>query len=170
MTRDPKDFLRYDPTTGELFWTKRPSPRRAPGERAGAAIEHRGQRYLRVQLGGTAYLAHRLAWYLHYGDWPIGQIDHVNGDPYDNRIANLRDVSAFQNNQNKLMHRGGKIWGVHEIRGKWHATFKRRGKAYHVGVFEDPILAQGAIYGYLKARGWLKHFGFGVTDDDEVRG
>src|SRR3546814_1788886 len=54
---------------------------------------------------GIPLLAHRVAWAIHYGEWPNGQIDHINGDPSDNRIANLRDVSALENARNAKLDR-----------------------------------------------------------------
>jgi|ERR1017187_6407560 hypothetical protein len=35
-------------------------------------------------------MVHSVAWYLYYGKWPEGIIDHINGDNQDNRIVNLR--------------------------------------------------------------------------------
>lgn len=42
-------------------------------------------------------LAHRLAWAIHHDKWPENEIDHINGDKRDIRIANLRDVTPKEN-------------------------------------------------------------------------
>jgi hypothetical protein len=41
--------------------------------------------------------AHRLVWFLHHGAWPKQVIDHINRVKLDNRVENLRDVSAAEN-------------------------------------------------------------------------
>lgn len=58
--------------------------------------------YLVLKIKGKQLKAHRIAWFLHYGSWPIGVIDHINGDRIDNRIRNLRDVSVKENNANNV--------------------------------------------------------------------
>lgn len=154
---DLRDFLRYEPETGELFWTVDVSNANKSGDRAGGSIR---ERYRRVHLKGKNYLEHRVVWFLVHGAWPKGQIDHINGDKQDNRIANLRAVNAFQNMQNRAPHREGKSWGVHFVRGKWHASIGHDGESIHIGVFEFEIEARGAVYGFLKGKGWLEHYGF----------
>ena len=35
------------------------------------------------------YAMHQLVWFLEHGEWVKG-LDHINGDPADNRLVNLR--------------------------------------------------------------------------------
>jgi len=47
--------------------------------------------YVRIGVDGGKYTAHCLAWLYTHGVWPSDQIDHINGNRSDNRIANLRE-------------------------------------------------------------------------------
>ena len=115
----PKDLrhrLEYDPETGKMRW-KNPAHNlrgralsiwksRYLGKEAFTATMPRGYRQGRIDR--VAYLAHRVAWALHYGSWPDGVIDHINGCTADNRIENLRDVSQAENVAASLASRGAK--------------------------------------------------------------
>ena len=63
-------------------------------------------RYLsmRAYINGQRYhiLMHRVVWAWHHGRLPTMQIDHINGNGFDNRIGNLREVSQSENNMNRL--------------------------------------------------------------------
>ena len=99
------DLLKYDPCTGKLIWRERQihTPRdkafntRCAGQPA-YEEPHRG--YGRIALLGKRYKSHRIAWALHYGEWPKDQIDHINGVRNDNRIENLRVVTHKENCRN----------------------------------------------------------------------
>ena len=56
--------------------------------------------YVIITVDGVSFAAHRLVWFYHYNVWPDKIIDHINGDPSDNRIDNLRDVSVRINAEN----------------------------------------------------------------------
>ena len=62
-----------------------------------------GYLILNARVDGSRHLIylHHLVWALVYGSWPK-QIDHVNGDPRDNRIENLREVSRSENDMNRV--------------------------------------------------------------------
>lgn len=123
--------LTYDPDTGVVY---------RDGKEAGWSTE-RGNRQL--EYSGIRYHTHHIAWYLHYGEWPQGEIDHVNQDPSDNRITNLRVVSRSQNMRNQ-----NKIKGYHKCNGKYRSQYSLDGKVYHIGMYDTPEEARTA---YIQA-------------------
>lgn len=48
-----------------------------------------------------AVLVHRIIWYLEKGNWP-DMIDHIDRDPLNNLIENLRECTASQNHANRV--------------------------------------------------------------------
>lgn len=96
-----REVLRYEHETGLFYWIKRTSNRVKLGQTAGTVTK---QGYVRIMINGCHYLAHRLAWKYEHGDFPSGEeepfIDHINGIPSDNRIANLRVSSHGANCKN----------------------------------------------------------------------
>lgn len=125
-----KELLHYDPETG-LFT-------RFSGKVAGAI---RPDGYVRIMLARELYYAHRLAWLYMTGSLPPEQIDHINGNKTDNRLANLRAVTNFENqkNQRKPVSNTSGIIGVvwHKTKNKWNAQIKHKGRSIHLGYFTD---------------------------------
>jgi hypothetical protein len=96
--------------------------------------------YKHFKLKNKNYKCHRVAWLLHYGEWPKGQIDHINGIRTDNRIENLRDVTQVQNSYNKAPHKNSssKYRGVgwDKKKKKWRAMIRKDGRFHHIGYFD----------------------------------
>lgn len=57
--------------------------------------------YLIIKVKGKQFKAHRIIWLLNYGDFPKGEIDHINRNKLDNRIENLRESNRKEQNNNK---------------------------------------------------------------------
>lgn len=145
-----KELLHYDNATG-VFTRKmwRGGTSRA-GSVAGAS--HGKSGYLQMSIDGRLYFAHRLAWLYEYGRWPEHLIDHINGDPADNRIQNLRDVPQIKNMQNLRRRSLGATGfrGVKEHRpGQYIAQISHKGVNRYLGSFRTPEDAHAA---YLRAR------------------
>ncbi len=144
-----RELLAYDPQTGVFTRLVNRAKFRA-GEVAGSYCKGR----LSVRVAGVTYYAHRLAWLYVNGEWPDGYIDHINGDPADNRIANLRVVTMAVNNQNRRSprkdNRSSGLMGVYRRNsGNWCSAIRLDGKQYHLGTFASADLAHAA---YLVAK------------------
>jgi HNH endonuclease len=90
------ELLNYDPDTGNFTW--KVSQGKA---RAGAAVGSVQHGYLKTTIDKEQIKLHRVAWFMHHGKWPEGQIDHIDGNKLNNRISNIRDVTMSVNMQNR---------------------------------------------------------------------
>lgn len=112
--------LSYNPDTGVILRNQR-SGRGKAGCRADVLHKQSGCRC--VCLNYKHYSAHRLAWLLYYKVWPMGEIDHVNGNRADNRIENLREVTHRDNQYNQEVHRKGATPCIMSRNGGFSARF-----------------------------------------------
>ncbi len=106
--------------------------------------------YRSVHINGVYIKEHRAIFIYHKGRIPKNYvIDHINGNPLDNRIENLRAVTRSQNRQNSKVSVGNTsgTTGVHfnKQAQKWKSTIATNGKAKYLGFFsekEDAIKAR----------------------------
>jgi hypothetical protein len=94
-----KDWLHYDPETGEFTWARAGHRGYKPVVNTKAGSITRGHRVIRINKRG--YFAARLAWLYMTGEWPEMDMDHINRDGTDDKWHNLRDVSRSTNCFNK---------------------------------------------------------------------
>jgi hypothetical protein len=95
--QDVEKLLHYDAATGNLI--RKTDRRRFKAGTIAGSRTHCG--HITTWINGEQFLGHRLAWLLHYGEWPSDQIDHINRNPADNRIENLRILHQLANMQNR---------------------------------------------------------------------
>ena len=150
-----KEVLNYDPVTGEFIWNVSLSNRQRAGASAGGVSGSTG--YHRITVNGSTYLSHRLAWLYVYGEWPEDQLDHINGNRADNRIANLRQATNSANQQNIAMrsHNSTGFTGVWKRFNKYMAEIRHEGKRYKLGSYDS---AEDAYESYLMAKETLHTF------------
>ena len=143
-------MLTYEPETGKLFWKERaretfPTDRawrtwnsQRIGAEAFTCKSSTG--YYHSHVLGRHMLAHRVVWALYFGQWPAERVDHINGNPADNRIANLRLVTAAQNAMNAARPSRNKsgVLGVlpGTAPGRWRAQIRHAGRTHHLGTFD----------------------------------
>lgn len=140
-----QELFYYNPETGEFIW-------KATGRgRKGGAIAGRRTdcRKIVISVDGQRYPAHRLAWLYHFGAWPSGMVDHINCNPLDNRIVNLREATRSQNaaNQQRDANAAG-FKGVDVKRGLYRARITIGGRCVDLGRFSS---AEAAAEAYLVA-------------------
>lgn len=93
-----KELFDYDPETGFLVWRVNRGVLLTKGLRAGGSSV-RGAR--KVCVSQIRFKEHHIVWLWVYGYIPENDIDHINRDPSDNRLCNLREVSRTCNSRNR---------------------------------------------------------------------
>lgn len=129
-----KELLNYDPITGIFTW-KISRGGRNPGSLAGSRDKLRD--YITIQIDGTLYRAHRLAFLYMLGRLPEDQVDHIDRCRYNNAWNNLRECTQAENQLNKYnnlkkrsgftyirYHNRSSRWQVQIMHDTWVGSFK----------------------------------------------
>ena len=161
------ELFTYCPTTGVLRWrSDRPSEhfktkaseaawrKKSAGNPAGGKDS---EGYIKVDVYGKRIPAHRICWEMVCGPVPGGMvIDHINGNPSDNRLCNLRMATTAQNIRNSKLNKRSTtgLKGVTQKGSKWRAQIMVNRERIVLGSFETPESAHAA---YCQAA--LERFG-----------
>jgi hypothetical protein len=153
VTRDSlieaiKQDFKYDPDTG-TFIRIRSRIKKYVGQISGS-LTNSG--YLKFKCRGIDVMAHRGAWAVTHGYWPV-EIDHINKIKTDNRLDNLQEVTSSLNSHlvGKRNNNSSGYLGVswHKASNKWRADISRQGERTTLGYFNDPAIAYEV---YLKEK------------------
>lgn len=143
-----REKLDYDPETGVFLWKKSPRLGIEAGERAGTA-RRSGYRLISIRWYGQIF-EHRLAWLYVYGVAPSDEIDHIDGNPSNNAISNLREATSSQQKMNKRVQ-SNNVSGLkgayfHACRHgkKWRSQIKVGRRLIFLGYFDTPEEAHRA--------------------------
>lgn len=144
-----RELVRYCPETG-IFTHLESKGRKKAGTTAGSL---RLDGYVYIMIDGHRTFAHRFAWLYMTGEWPVADIDHIDGNKSNNAFNNLRDVSRSVNAQNqkraKISNKLG-LLGVSQLpSGNFKAIIVLNGNRNYLGVFSN---SDDAHYAYLKAK------------------
>jgi hypothetical protein len=149
-----KEFLDYNPDTGIFTWKKTTNERIKIGQEAGTTC-----RYRRIRINTKSYPAHRLAYYMYHGVDPLeSEVDHIDGNYYNNKIDNLRLATHLENQRNRKLQinstsgRTGVSW--YETYQAWVSYISVDKKRIHLGFFADK---EDAIQARIEAE--IKYFG-----------
>lgn len=136
--------LDYDAVTGSLKW-KHTKGRKIAGAEAGW-LDNLGYRLTRID--GVLYRNHHIVVLLETGVWPNGDVDHIDGNPSNNKITNLRVCAHAENQRNMKKHvdNTSGFKGVYWSKQceKWMAKIVVNGQQKHLGLFTDKLKAAKA--------------------------
>ena len=136
---------------GNLYWKRQINTRTKIGMKAGYLVgggDRTNIPRFKVKYDGKMYRVHRLIYLMHHNVLPK-VIDHIDGNPHNNRIENLREASLAQNAWNmKLSKRNksgvkGVLWD--KSKNRWYARCMANGKDHHVGYFKEIEDARMAV-------------------------
>lgn len=137
-----KQLFSYDETTGFFKRYKKLGPKKEIAGHA-ATAGHR-----QIMVDSKLYMAHRLAWLYVYGEFPKNLIDHINRNPDDNRICNLRNATYSENQQNTKVRKdnfcNAKGISYSIVEKKWRARISKNKKTFCLGRFDSIELAINA--------------------------
>lgn len=151
-----RKLLRYEPETGKLFWRERTPDMFKAGKRnadhncavwnsrfAGKEFGSLDKRQYRwgSLLGVQCVSAHSIVFAIANKRWPASGIDHIDGDPENNRHCNLREASQSMNGRNcklSLNNTSGAKGVSFDKKAKmWRAYATVNRKRKNLGSFKD---------------------------------
>jgi hypothetical protein len=139
------ELLSYNESEGNFYWRVSKG-----GVKAGALagdVDHKG--YHRIMIDRKTYATHRLVFLYVTGEFPAEQVDHIDGNPINNRIENLRQATNAQNRRNVRISKSNKsgykgvCWNKRSA--KWVAVIKKDKQHHFLGYFNDVIDAHNAV-------------------------
>lgn len=152
-----REILEYRPLDGVFYWRNEGRAgfnNSAIFHKAGdiAGTKRKVDGRVVIRINGKLYLRYRLAWLWVTGVWPLAEIDHIDGDPTNDRFSNLRDASRTKNQENMRLPQKTKessaFLGVYANKKgrkkRWRSAISVAGKQISLGAFYNEIDAYEA--------------------------
>ena len=132
----------FDYKDGQLYWKNRTSNRNKLGAKAGSPDKHG---YVNICFNYKKHKMHRIIYLMHYGYLPK-EIDHIDGNPQNNAIENLREANRSQQLCNTKLRKNNSsgIKGVcwDKSKQKWLVRVNKDSKNVYMARFDDLELAE----------------------------
>jgi hypothetical protein len=144
-----KNCIFYEKNLGLFFWTKKVALAVNVGDIAGSIKKE----YVHIWVKSKPYMAHRLAWLYVTGEWPVGNLDHKDGNGHNNAWDNLRLATDSQNASNRKVFKNNTTGykGVYFImENKYRALITYENKRHHLGYFKTAEMASKAYNEFSK--------------------
>lgn len=157
-----RSILSYDMESGKIYWIsescggfKKSVVIHRAGDEAGCKRKPDGR--VVVRIDDVLYMRYRVAWLIVHGEWPDGEIDHIDCDATNDRLSNLRVVTRKLNQENirvaRLHKSSSQYLGVYKNkkgRSKpWIASISTGGRQTYLGAYDTELEAYEA---YVKAK------------------
>jgi len=141
-----KEYLNelFEYRDGELYW-KIPTKGHSVGMLAGSVNK---LKYRAIKINSKLYKAHRLIYLMFNGELPK-MIDHIDNNPSNNRIENLRPANTSLNRQNAKINKNntsgvkGVSWDSQA--GRWKARIWSNKKTHTIGLFNTIAEAEKVV-------------------------
>lgn len=155
------EIMHFDFDAGKMYWKKRPNERSQwNGRYAGKeAFTGNSGGYRQGSIFGRLYLAHKVIYAAAHDEWP-DLIDHINQDPSDNRLVNLRAADKATNAYNSKVRddNSSGSTGVSWFKRSqcWRAYLTKGGAQIHLGYFPtlaEAIAARAAAFQNIEPKG-----------------
>lgn len=132
----------FDYRDGVLYWkVNKPHSQYKAGDVAGRTVK---DGYNQICVNRMRILTHQIVFKMFHGYVPK-EIDHIDGNPNNNKIENLRPATSRQNKYNtKLSTRnksGFKCVWWNKTAKKWQVKISIKGKQKDFGLYSDLELA-----------------------------
>ena len=141
ITKELLDEL-FEYKDGSLYWKIKISKKIIIGNKAGSA---RKDGYSAIRINKKRYYVHRLIFLIHNGYLP-DILDHIDNNPLNNKIENLREVTLIQNAQNSKLGKdntsGIKNVSWNKVKDKWVVHIRINRKKKNLGYYADIELAE----------------------------
>jgi hypothetical protein len=170
--------FRYEPDTGLIYWKKHTQKGGSKRKLDKPVGSYEGGGYLQISIVLHNYQwrirAHRVAWYLYYGEVPFDLIDHIDHNKTNNKIDNLRETNSSKNVRHSSIQKAklkkyseGHCIGVHKRRDNlkkpYRATYGINNKKMCLGYYTTMVEAAKVRDAYVIEKFGL---GCGATNKD----
>jgi hypothetical protein len=141
-----KELLNYDPDNGIFTWKIKTNKVNIGDIAGNVSVALKG--YVKIGIDKKQYWAHRLAFLYITGSLPKEHVDHIDGNPNNNKWDNLRSCSRNENYQNRSRKKNstskylGVSWGKKS--NKWQSRIQVNGKVNYLGCFDTEESAYAA--------------------------